>query len=137
LTKPLIQRSGLWEAIGDKIGRIAVHIGARVASAAERDEVLVSNTVKDLVAGSGTAFKDRGTHALKALPGEWLSFAKTASALALNVGARPTRLKRLVAGGGRGMVFTCSDRRRYAAARDFREQGGQARRRDGLRGRWR
>jgi hypothetical protein len=65
LTKPLIQRSGLWEAIGDKIGRIAVHIGARVAWAAERDEVFVSNTVKDLVAGSGTAFKDRGTHALK------------------------------------------------------------------------
>jgi hypothetical protein len=77
LTKPLIQRSGLWEAIGDKIGRIAVYIGARVASAAERDEVLVSNTVKDLVAGSGTAFKDRGTHALKALPGEWWLFVVT------------------------------------------------------------
>ena len=58
--QPLIQRSGLWEAIGDKIGRIAVHIGARVALAAERDEVFVSNTVKDLVVGSGTAFKDRG-----------------------------------------------------------------------------
>jgi hypothetical protein len=77
LTKPLIQRSGLCEAIGDKIGRIAVHIGARVASAVERDEVLVSNTVKDLVAGSGTAFKDRGTHALKALPGEWWLFVVT------------------------------------------------------------
>ena len=74
-------RSGLHagecEVLGDKIGGIAVHIGARVAAAAEPGEVLVSNTVKDLVAGSGIAFRDRGTHALRGLPGEWPLFVVT------------------------------------------------------------
>jgi len=77
-------RSGLHagecEVLGDKIGGIAVHIGARVAAAAEPGEVLVSNTVKDLVAGSGIAFKDRGTHALRGLPGEWTLFVVTGAA---------------------------------------------------------
>jgi pimeloyl-ACP methyl ester carboxylesterase len=77
-------RSGLHagecEVLGDKIGGIAVHIGARVAAAAEPGEVLVSNTVKDLVAGSGIAFKDRGTHALRGLPGEWALFVVTGAA---------------------------------------------------------
>ena len=77
-------RSGLHagecEVLGDKIGGIAVHIGARVAAAAEPGEVLVSNTVKDLVAGSGIAFKDRGTHALRGLPGEWPLFVVTGAA---------------------------------------------------------
>jgi hypothetical protein len=50
---------------------IAVHIGARVASLAEPGEVLVSQTVRDLVAGSGLAFETRGTHALKGVPSEW------------------------------------------------------------------
>lgn len=48
-----------------------MHIGARVAAAASAGEVLVSNTVKDLVAGSGIAFESRGVHVLKGVPGEW------------------------------------------------------------------
>jgi len=50
---------------------IAVHIGARVAALAGPDEILVSSTVRDLVAGSGLAFADRGTHSLKGVPGDW------------------------------------------------------------------
>jgi class 3 adenylate cyclase len=71
-------RSGLHagecEVVGRKIGGIAVHIGARVASAAAPGEVIVSGTVKDLVAGAGIGFKERGTHTLKGLPGEWPLF---------------------------------------------------------------
>ena len=63
--------TGECEVIGAKIGGIAVHIGARVASQAGAGEVLVSSTVKDLVAGSGISFVDRGAHALKGVPGEW------------------------------------------------------------------
>lgn len=54
---------------------IAVHIGARVAAQAQPGEVLVSNTVKDLVAGSGIEFDDRGMAELKGVPGEWRLFA--------------------------------------------------------------
>ena len=54
---------------------IAVHTGARVASFAEGGEVLVSSTVRDLVAGSGIEFVDRGVHELKGIPGEWRLFA--------------------------------------------------------------
>jgi class 3 adenylate cyclase len=54
---------------------IAVSIGARVAAAAGAGEVLVSQTVKDLVAGSGLAFDDRGVATLKGVPGEWRLFA--------------------------------------------------------------
>jgi pimeloyl-ACP methyl ester carboxylesterase len=71
-------RSGLHtgecELIGDDVGGIAVHIAARVAATAEPDEVLVSSTVRDLVAGSGLRFADRGMHALKGVPGEWRLF---------------------------------------------------------------
>ena len=63
--------TGECELIGDDVGGIAVHIGARVATAADPDDVLVSSTVKDLVAGSGIQFADRGLHALKGVPGEW------------------------------------------------------------------
>ncbi len=63
--------------IGEKVGGIAVHIGARVASLARAGEVLVSNTVKDLVAGSGIGFEDRGTQTLKGVPGDWRLFAVT------------------------------------------------------------
>ena len=63
--------TGECEVIGAKIGGIAVHIGARVAAQAGAGEVLVSSTVKDLVAGSGISFVDRGAHALKGVPGEW------------------------------------------------------------------
>ena len=58
---------------GELVG-IAVHIGARVASEAKAGEVLVSGTVKDLVAGSGIEFDDRGMHELKGVPGEWHLF---------------------------------------------------------------
>ena len=72
-------RSGLHtgecEVMGDKLGGIAVHIGARIAALAQNSEVLVSSTVKDLVAGSGLRFADRGVHALKGVPGEWHLFA--------------------------------------------------------------
>ncbi len=67
--------TGECERIGDKLGGIAVHIGARVAAHAEAGEVLVSSTVKDLVAGSGIAFTDRGAFTLKGVPGDWRLFA--------------------------------------------------------------
>ena len=67
--------TGECEVIGEKVGGIAVHIGARVASLARAGEILVSNTVKDLVAGSGIGFEDRGTQTLKGVPGEWRLFA--------------------------------------------------------------
>jgi class 3 adenylate cyclase len=60
--------------MGDDVGGIAVHIGARVAALAGPGEVLVSSTVKDLVAGSGLRFADRGTQSLKGVPGEWRIF---------------------------------------------------------------
>jgi len=59
---------GECEVIGTKLGGIAVHIGARVAAEAAADEVLVSSTVKDLVAGSGLSFANRGTRLLKGVP---------------------------------------------------------------------
>jgi pimeloyl-ACP methyl ester carboxylesterase len=67
--------TGECEVMGDKYGGIAVHIGARVAGRAEPGEVLVSSTVKDLVAGSGLAFDDRGVQPLKGVPGDWHLFA--------------------------------------------------------------
>lgn len=71
-------RSGLHtgevEMMGDNVGGIAVHIGARVSALAGPNEVLVSGTVKDLVAGSGIEFEDRGMHVLKGVPGEWRLF---------------------------------------------------------------
>ena len=66
--------TGECELIGNDVGGIAVHIASRVESAANPDEVLVSSTVKDLVAGSGIRFGDRGTHSLKGVPGEWRLF---------------------------------------------------------------
>jgi class 3 adenylate cyclase len=67
--------TGECEVMGEKIGGIAVHIGARVAAMAGPGEVLVSHTVRDLVAGSGIRFEDRGTHELKGVPGAWPLFA--------------------------------------------------------------
>ena len=52
-----------------------MHTGARVASLAGPGEVLISKTVKDLVAGSGLEFEDRGVHELKGVPGEWQLYA--------------------------------------------------------------
>lgn len=67
--------TGECEVIGEKLGGISVHIGARVAASAAPSEVLVSSTVRDLVAGSGLSFKDRGVQTLKGVPGEWRLFA--------------------------------------------------------------
>lgn len=67
--------TGECEIIGDDVGGIAVHTGARVAALAGPSEVLVSSTVKDLVAGSGLRFADRGLRSLKGVPGEWRIFA--------------------------------------------------------------
>ena len=66
--------TGECEVIGEKVGGIAVHVGARVASLASAGEVLVSSTVRDLVAGSGISFTDRGMHHLKGIPDEWRLF---------------------------------------------------------------
>ena len=59
----------------DRASGLAVHIGARVAALAAAGEVLVSSTVRDLVAGSGFTFDDRGTRVLKGVPDEWHLFA--------------------------------------------------------------
>ena len=63
--------AGECELIDGKMAGLAVHIGARVAAAATPGQVLVSSTVKDLVAGSGIAFEERGEHELKGIPGTW------------------------------------------------------------------
>ena len=67
--------TGECEVIDGKVGGIAVHTGARVAAQARTGEVLVSSTVKDLVAGSGLSFQDRGMQRLKGIPDEWRLFA--------------------------------------------------------------
>ena len=63
--------TGECERVGGKLAGLAVSIGARVASAAGPGEVVVSGTVRDLVAGSGFAFEDLGEHELKGVPGSW------------------------------------------------------------------
>jgi class 3 adenylate cyclase len=67
--------TGECEAMNGDLGGVAVHIGARVAAKAQPREVLVSSTVKDLVAGSEIDFQDRGEHELKGVPGRWRLFA--------------------------------------------------------------
>ena len=69
--------TGECEVMGDDVGGIAVHTGARVSALAGPSEVLVSQTVRDLVAGSGIEFEDRGAHELKGVPGDWRLFAAT------------------------------------------------------------
>ena len=69
--------TGECELMDGKVAGIAVHTGARLSSFAQPGEVLVSSTVKDLVAGSGISFEDRGTHQLKGVPGEWRMYAVT------------------------------------------------------------
>jgi len=63
--------TGEVEVVGEKVSGIAVHIGARIAAGAVPGEVIVSNTVRDLVAGSGLRFEDRGLHTLKGVPGHF------------------------------------------------------------------
>ena len=67
--------TGELELTGTDIRGIAVHTGARVAAKAGPGEVLASSTVRDLVAGSGLEFEDRGSHELKGVPGEWRLYA--------------------------------------------------------------
>ncbi len=67
--------TGECEIMNNDVGGIAVHIGARVAALAGASEVLVSSTVKDLVAGSGLRFADCGNQSLKGVPGEWHIYA--------------------------------------------------------------
>ena len=67
--------AGECELIDSKMGGLAVHIGARVTATAAPGQVLVSSTVKDLVAGSGISFEDRGEHELKGVPGTWSLYA--------------------------------------------------------------
>jgi class 3 adenylate cyclase len=71
--------TGEAELVDGKLAGIAVHIAARIATLAEPDEVLVSNTVKDLVIGSRMALTDRGAQELKGVPGEWSLFAVDAA----------------------------------------------------------
>jgi len=72
--------TGECELVDGKVAGIAVHTGARVGANAQPGEVLVSSTVRDLVAGSGLTFEDRGSHELKGIPGEWRLYAVACSA---------------------------------------------------------
>jgi class 3 adenylate cyclase/pimeloyl-ACP methyl ester carboxylesterase len=67
--------TGECDVVDGKLAGVAVAIGARIASNASAEEVLVSGTVRDLVAGSGITFTDRGAHELRGIPGEWHLFA--------------------------------------------------------------
>jgi class 3 adenylate cyclase len=67
--------TGEVEVRGEQIGGLAVHIGARVMAIGGGGDIVVSSTVKDLVAGSGLMFADRGEHELKGVPGTWHLFA--------------------------------------------------------------
>ena len=71
--------TGECEVMGERVGGIAVHIGARIMAKAESGGVLVSATVKDLVAGSGIEFVDHGSHELRGVPGEWKLYAARSS----------------------------------------------------------
>jgi class 3 adenylate cyclase len=71
--------TGECEALDGKVAGIAVSIGARVSALAAAGEVLVSQTVKDLVAGSGITFDDRGVQQLKGVPGEWRLYSVAAA----------------------------------------------------------
>jgi class 3 adenylate cyclase len=70
--------TGECELLGDDLAGLAVHVGARVGALARPSEVLVSSTVRELVLGSGFEFVERGTHALKGVPGEWRLYAVSA-----------------------------------------------------------
>jgi class 3 adenylate cyclase len=67
--------TGEIELRGDDIAGLAVHIAARISARAGPSEVLVSRTVKDLLAGSGIGFESRGSHSLKGIPDEWELYA--------------------------------------------------------------
>jgi class 3 adenylate cyclase len=79
---------------GHRVGGIAVHIAARVTAIAPPGEILVSSTVKDLVAGSGVEFSDRGVHDLKGVPGAWRLFAVESTRLEARREAWPRQERR-------------------------------------------
>jgi hypothetical protein len=79
--------TGECELVGDDVGGLAVHIGARIGAMAGAGEILVSSTVADLVVGSGMSFAERGEHELKGVPGLWKVLAVGDSA------ARPEPLR--------------------------------------------
>ncbi len=109
--------------LGDDLGGIAVHIGARVMSMAGSGEILVSSTVKDLVVGSNIEFQPRGTHVLKGVPGEWALFAvqdgrgeDRAGALSTLAPVRPAltdRLARTIARRAPGLARAGARARRH------------------------
>lgn len=72
--------TGECEQVGGKLGGITVHVGARIAALAQPGEILVSSVVRDLVAGSGITFHDRGMHTLKGVPDQWRLYAAEAPA---------------------------------------------------------
>ncbi len=72
--------TGECQILGERVTGIAVHLGARVAAEAAANEVLVSSTVRDLVAGSGLCFEERGVRALKGVPDEWRLYAASGPA---------------------------------------------------------
>jgi class 3 adenylate cyclase/alpha-beta hydrolase superfamily lysophospholipase len=97
--------AGECELIGDDVGGMAVHIGARIAALAGPGEVLVSGTVRDLVLGSELSFEERGTQPLKGVPGQWAlcALAEDAPSTApigkdLDAPDRPPMLQRAIAG---------------------------------------
>ncbi len=113
--------TGECELVGDKVAGIAVHTGARVAAQADSGEVLVSSTVKDLVAGSGIRFEDRGVCVLKGVPGKWRPVCRRARAGASGVeqvgtarppAGRPHDFMRSARLDGRTIAFAHPTRRR-------------------------
>ncbi len=95
--------TGEVELVGNNVGGIAVHIAARVLAAAAPGEIVVSSTLRDLVAGSGFGFEGRGTHALKGVPGEWHLYSVASEPVSLPVAgfwerAREARLPRVLLG---------------------------------------
>jgi len=77
--------TGEVELDGAAVRGLAVHIGARIAAEAGASDVLVTSTVKDLVAGSGLVFADRGRRSLKGVPGAWDTFSASAPGSALGL----------------------------------------------------
>ena len=108
--------TGECELIGDDVGGIAVHIAARVQANAEPGEVLVSSTVKDLVAGSQLRFADRGSHQLKGVPGE-VAAVRRRVAHRLEKVPFPLRVSRRIGHHGRSTALSAPAHRcRHAAA---------------------
>jgi len=77
--------TGEVELDGSAVRGLAVHIGARIAAEAAAGDVLVTSTVKDLVAGSGLVFAGRGRRSLKGVPGAWDTFSASAPGSALAI----------------------------------------------------